>query len=339
MKVRIKVTSSTLRIVVTLAGIGGSELACGSGPRISNVDHGSRSPVVRARGRRYGHLITPICDKPNKRHLEHSCWPVEPASGGHFVTVSASCGITDQGSVECWKAGLASPPTGRYETIDDNGRNACATRSDGGVGCWGRAPWPSVPSSPRFTAIAAGGSGNGNLPSEGINACGLTDAGDIECWGDGTPHWTGKLQLKGPFRSVDIGSGDVVALRATGEIDSFIGPDVTDKYTQTGPYSLLSANGHVDCQLLVSGRVECQGGLRKAAESPPAELSDVRLLRTGSDHACALLANGDLRCWGDARPPPRLKFSYVSQPDIWDSYCGITVDGRAYCWGNASAGS
>jgi hypothetical protein len=330
---------SNFGVAIVSALIGVSVIACSSRAPSSNLGEGYRSPTVRVRGPRYAHLPTPICSRQLDRHAEHSCWSVEPSKGDRFITVSASCGITDQGSIECWKTALASPPKGRFEAIDDNGWNACATRSEGGAGCWGRAPWTTVPRTDKFTVIVAGGSGPGNSDSEGINACALTELGDIECWGDGSPHWNGSLHIDGPFRAIDLGSGDVVALRSSGELDSFIGPNISDKATHAGPYVLFSANGHVDCQQHATGKLECQGGLRKAAETPPADLANVILLRTGSDHACALQANGDVRCWGDARPPPHLRFSYISQPDMWDSYCGITMEGEAYCWGSASAGS
>jgi hypothetical protein len=254
--------------------------------------------------------------------------------GGHFVTVSASCGITQSGAVECWKADLVVPPPGQYDAVADNGWDACATRAEGGVACWGRAPWPYVPSAPRFTAVSTVGSLTGYPDSEGINACGLTEHGDIDCWGDGSPHWNGKLHFDGPFLSMQLGSGRLAALRPSGELVYFTGADGRYIRSFRDTCQLFTVNGS-GCQLFVSGKLECQG---RFVESPPADLVDVKHLRSGSRHACALQSDGEIRCWGDARPPPKLKFSYISQPDRWDSYCGITLDGDTYCWGNQSPG-
>lgn len=337
--IRLTTYASIARLlVVVIASTSGSSAGCGSDSSTRRrADGTGRQYLVAAPRPRYEHLVTPQCIDTRDESQAYACWRVSPSAGGKFVKISASCGITERGTVECWKSDLAAVPAGKFAVIDDDGWNACAARSVGGIACWGDAPWPAVPPSAKFVAVAVGGGGDGETDSEGVNACGLIASGDIECWGDGSPHWSGKLFVPGPFEGVDLGCGSVVAQTADGKLVWFSGSKPFD--TRHGPYKTFSQNGGISCQLLASGDVECDGGIvyRPVLNaSPPRDLTGVAILRTGWEHACALEEDGDVRCWGDFRPPPKLKFRYISQPDHWDSYCGITVDDRTYCWGNPS---
>lgn len=334
---------SRLTPVIRLLSVGlgvGSSTGCGSTSTAQREDDraGHRTPFVAVPRPRYEQLVTPDCSDTRDESQSHTCWRVSPSDGGDFVKISASCGISNRGLVECWKTDLATVPAGRFDVIDDDGWNACAARAEGGVACWGDAPWPVVPPSATFTALAVGGSGRGDPDSEGVNACGLTTSGDIECWGDGSPHWNGKLFLPGPFIGLDLGGAWLVAQTDDGKLHWFLGREEQD-LRKGGPYKTFSQNGGISCQLLASGDVQCEGGIvyRPVLNaSPPRDLTGVAILRTGWEHACALEEDGDVRCWGDFRPPPKLKFRYISQPDHWDSYCGITLDDQTYCWGNPS---
>jgi hypothetical protein len=269
-----------------------------------------------------------------KTNDEGACWRVDPKSGRAFVQVSASCGITDRGDLECWKPALARIPRGRFVLVDDTGTDACAARATGGVVCWGDAPWPSVPDSDSFVALSMGGSFRGES-DEGVTACGLTGGGDIECWGDGSPHWSGKHSIKGPFVAVGLGQGRIAGLKRDGSVELHGG--LSDVVVHRGPIRLMDVRG-ATCLVPENGAVSCQGGMWfLGSESPPGDLNDVRLVRSGYDHACALSRDGTVRCWGDARTPPNLNFAYISQPDDRDSYCGIALDGHAYCWGDPSS--
>lgn len=326
-------------MAVALVSITGATGGCGSSSAGRSRDEGVHvQPFSPVRRPRYDHLGTPACSDARDESQAHTCWRVAPSAGGKFVTISASCGISDRGLVECWKTDIAAVPAGKFDVIDDDGWNACAARTEGGVTCWGDAAWPTVPPSGKFTVLAVGGAGRGDPDEEGISACGLTAGGEIQCWGDGSPHWSGKLFLPGPFKSVDMGGGWVVAQTDDGRLHWFLGRE-EQELKKGGPYKTFSQNGGVSCQLLPSGRVECEGGVFYRAvlgASPPRDLTGIVMLRTGWDHACALEEDGDVRCWGDFRPPPKLKFRYISQPDHWDSYCGITIDEQTYCWGNPS---
>ncbi len=311
-----------LALLATAVAVGS---ACGG-----SIHH--RKPVPEPE---YVDLPTPVCSDVRDEDETNDCWHVSPTDGSKFVQVSASCGISASHAVQCWKDALATAPQGSFDVVTDYGRNACAARVEGGVTCWGQSPWPAVPSSPRFTALAMGGGGSGESDRDGVTACGLTENQDIVCWGDGTPHWSGRLNLSGPFTEVGLGGGLVVGLRPDGRLESYLGTENVD--TKLGPFSMVSQHSEVSCQLHNNGSLECRGSwLYDHSAAPPRDLGPVRMIRTGGDHACALEVDGDVRCWGDARPPPALKFRYISQPDFWESYCGITLDGEAYCWGNPS---
>lgn len=291
----------------------------------------------------YGDLATPICSDVRDESLEHTCWRVSPTSGGKFVQVSASCGISDRHEVECWKDPFAAVPAGRFDFVDDDAIDACAARSEGGVACWGNASWPAVPGAPKFIALSVGGSTLAETEGH-VTACGLMIDHDVICWGNGKPGWSGQLFLPGPFATVELGSGMVVGLTTDGFLLAFSGKERVKLERSVGDRSepiqgrfKAFSEGGFDCQIDVKGEIECDGFLPAGvSREPPEDLGEVAQIRSGSWHACALEKDGDVRCWGDFRPPPNLKFRYISRPDTWDSYCGITIDDQTYCWGDPS---
>ena len=65
-----------------------------------------------------------------------------------FASVSAgwnyTCGVRDDGSVECWGNdyyvwvnGRATPPAGEFASVSAGGSHTCGVRRNGSVACWG----------------------------------------------------------------------------------------------------------------------------------------------------------------------------------------------------------
>ncbi len=329
-EMRLAASRATLALVYSL--VAACAAAQPPNPKVRRSDRGSASaPLSPA----YSDLASPACADVRDESLEHACWRIAPQSGSRFVALSASCGVSDRHEVECWRDELSSVPAGQFDVVDDNGLDACAARHEGGVVCWGAAPWPSVPSAPRFLALVVGGSTRGKT-DEDVTACGITIGQDIVCWGNGVPGWSGHLFLPGPFAAIELGAGHLVALTSDGFVKTFGGLPRRDASASTQPrFKAISQDGF-NCQVTSDDHVECQGlALPGTSLQPPASLGQVAQIRSGQSHACALKADGVVKCWGDYRPPPDLRFRYISRP-AWDSYCGLTVDDRAYCWGTPS---
>ncbi len=135
----------------------------------------------------------------------------------------------------------------------------------------------------------------------------------------------------------------------------------------------VSAGGLISCMLLVDGQVRCCGDNTDGAlgdglsehydcggyDCGPAPVSVAGLqtatqIAAGAWHACALLADTTLRCWGDNEggqlgdntiedrftPTPVLGLSGVVHMDTGSSHtCAALDDGSAYCWGWNDEGS
>ena len=106
------------------------------------------------------------------------------------VSMWHSCGLTDDGSLECWGCeptwddidaldlvdfGQCDAPGGTYASVSAGWENTCAVTTEGTIECWGLCSNDTCEvSDGNFVATAAGM----------YNSYGLTEAGEILCWGD-----------------------------------------------------------------------------------------------------------------------------------------------------------
>jgi alpha-tubulin suppressor-like RCC1 family protein len=172
---------------------------------------------------------------------------------------------------------------------DDGG----ATRS-GAVRCWGdshlgqlglpdtSAGAATSPSG--FPAVALGGARAVAVSAGAYHTCALLENGALTCWG-----WNDYLQ---------IGTGN--------------GGEVPSTVAVGGPVHAVAAGGFQTCAILDGGTVKCWGqddagqtGVRTKVRldtSPtPVDLGHGRTARSisvGTSHACALLDDFSVKCWG-----------------------------------------
>jgi alpha-tubulin suppressor-like RCC1 family protein len=222
-----------------------------------------------------------------------------------------TCALLDGGGIECWGdnregelgdgtktsrnspvavSGLSSGVKAIAAGVDDT----CAVLSTGAARCWGgnadgeigdgtqvsrATPVPVANLRSGVVAIAPGSD----------HTCALLNSGGVECWGDnlagalgdGTEddHYT-------PAPVLGLSSG-VQAIASGGEYLGFT------------------------CAIVADGTVKCWGyneegelGDGTAAESRSKPVTVVaptggaRTIAAGAEHACALLASGDVSCWG-----------------------------------------
>ena len=221
-------------------------------------------------------------------------------SGVTAVAIGAghSCALTDAGGVRCWGGNLAgqvgdgttnnrSTPvavlglqTG-VKAIAAGSYHSCALTAKGGVECWGDAyglapvPVSGLPSG--VTAIAAGFG----------HSCALTSAGAVWCWGS-----NGDGQLGDGSPGIRAAPVNVVGL--------------------SSGVTAIAAGGEHTCALMASGGVQCWGADFRgelgdgtstfAVHATPAGVtglsSGATAIAAGDEHSCALMNNGDIRCWG-----------------------------------------
>ena len=133
------------------------------------------------------------------------------------------------------------------------------------------------------------------LSAAGLRTCALTMAGGVRCWGYGS---MGQL---GYGNTLNVGDDEAPA--TAGDVN--VGTPVVQ----------LAAGEYHTCALLQNGNVRCWGNGNFGAlgygntldigdDEVPATAGDVNLgapvvqLAAGEYHTCALLQNGNVRCWG-----------------------------------------
>ena len=258
--------------------------------------------------------------------------------GGEVKQVSAgdahTCALLTNGSVRCWGYGAEGRlGYGNVDIIGDGETPASAGNVDVGD---------------KVKQISAGYA----------HTCALLTNGNVRCWGYGA---NGRL---GYGNTSDIGDNETP--ESAGDVN--IG-SLQAEYVSVG-------NSH-SCALLTNGNVRCWGSGAEGRlgygnvddigdnETPASagnvDVGDkVKQIRTGSDHSCALLTNGNVRCWGsgaegrlgysnvgnigDTETPESagdvnigsLQAEYVSVGN--DHSCALLTNGNVRCWGSGAEG-
>ncbi|MEK6705535.1 MAG: chromosome condensation regulator, partial [Bdellovibrionota bacterium] len=195
--------------------------------------------------------------------------------GGDVIQITAgyvhACALLSSGKVRCWGyGGLGELGYGNTNNIGDNETPASA----GDINVGGD-----------VIQIAAGG----------YHTCALLSAGNIRCWGRSN---YGQL---GYGNTNNIGDNEIPA--SAGDIN--VGGDVVQ----------ITAGEYHTCALLSTSKVRCWGygaygrlGYGNSSDigdnETPASAGDVNVggdvvnIVAGLQHTCALLSNGQVRCWG-----------------------------------------
>ena len=248
---------------------------------------------------------------------------VQLAAGG-----SHTCALLDTGAVRCWGDGphgqlgygntdnIADDETPASSAGDVNvggsvvqlaagGYHTCALLDTGAVRCWGlgndgqlgygNTDYIGDDETPASAGDVDVGGSVVHLTAGWYHTCALLDTGAVRCWGTG---FAGQL---GYGNTARIGDDETPA--SVGDVD--VGGTVVQ----------LIAGGSHTCALLENGAVRCWGfgllgrlGYGNADtigdNETPASAGDVDVggtvvhLTADSQHTCALLDNGAVRCWG-----------------------------------------
>ena len=260
----------------------------------------------------------------------------------------SSCALTSTGAMKCWGSNaygqigtLASNQqktpidvpgfTNNISAIAVGDSRMCALTTAGEVKCIGNGVADS--NNPGISAGAI------SISSGYANSCALMSYGGVKCWGD---NWTGQL-----------GSG-------TWDNTS---PAVNVKGLTSGVTAITSGIMH-SCALLSSGSVKCWGANNygqlgdgtTSNRNEPAQVSGltsgVVSISGGYEHTCAVLTNGEAKCWGrngygelgdgtttHKNVPTSVKVDGQPISGIASisgglrHTCAITTGGAAKCWG------
>lgn len=239
-----------------------------------------------------------------------------------------TCALAGDGAIDCWgndDAGQvrARPITSGFRSLRAGGRVSCALRSDSTAYCWGAGvPGPMSPPIRGFDSLVLGWDA----------ACGEGPAGSFECWGSDA---NGKLSLRPaePVAQLAMGWQQSCALRLDGSLQcwglneqSAEAPPAGNDFVQL---SLASWHG---CALERSGTVRCWGTISQQLGE-----SFVALDSRGRD-TCAVRADVGVTCFGSGPVIDYPALPAVARVAVGDVHaCALLLDGTLSCWGDAAA--
>ncbi|MEK9535450.1 MAG: hypothetical protein VW104_11285, partial [Halieaceae bacterium] len=306
-------------------------------------------------------------------------------STGWFST----CAILDNGDLKCWGAdgyGMlgnggsttldqTSPPstaidlgTGRTAVAISSGNyHTCAILDNGDLKCWGSDAGGQLgdggsntnTDAPSATAIDLGtGRTAVAVSAGGSHTCAILDNGDLKCWGADNHGQLG-----------DGGSNANTNAPSSTPIDLGTGRTAVAVYAANTWTCAILDNGDLKCWGRDHYGQLGDGGTSHSSNthitSPPATPIDLGSGRTavavtgGQEHTCAILDNGDLKCWGK-NGFGRLGNGDINQVDLYsppstaidlgtdrtavavavaiESTCAILDNGSVKCWGRDHEG-
>ena len=309
-----------------------------------------------------------------------------------------TCAILDNGEVSCWGSGtFGQPGYGNTDTIGDNetpgsagavnlgaGRTAtsitagsyhtCAILDNSELSCWG---WggngrlgygntdnigdDETPASAGAVNLGAGRTAT-SIAAGFEHTCAILDSGEVNCWGSGTYGQPGY----GNTNTI----GDDETPGSAGAVNLGAGPAATS----------ITAGSQHTCAILDNGEVSCWGdgtygqlgyGNTNSIgdDETPGSAGAVNLgagrtatsITAGGYHTCAILDNGEVRCWGYGF---RGRLGYGNSDTIGDDEtpasagavnlgagrtatsiaagfehtCAILDNGEVICWGSGASG-
>ncbi len=278
-----------------------------------------------------------------------------------------SCAITSSGAAACWghnflgqlgngssedrpTPGLVFGLTSGVQAISAGHAHSCAIASGGGARCWGYNLGGQLGDGTnvtRFTPVHVSGLSSGVLAIQAgvLHSCAVTSSGAMQCWGNNFLGQLGDGSTTNRFTPVQVTGLD------------------------TGVAG-LGAGHYFSCGLMSNGELRCWGsnyygqlgvGIQVSRQLTPTTVTGLGgtalSIAIGRDHACAVLDNGQARCWGNndhgqlgngslSAPRQRLEPVHVSGLGTSveeiaagaDHTCARSASGDVRCWGSNSHG-
>jgi hypothetical protein len=272
------------------------------------------------------------------------------------------------------------------EGIDDavslsvGARHACAVLRDGGVACFGDnahgqlGAGVGVASSPRALRVKNLASAD-RVVAGPLHSCARVGGGAVACWGENGEGQTGSSthyaeaarELVVPTAVAGVSGAASLALSRSvtcalaGAGPVCWGRDTTQQPIQNTPpaaapwlagATALAGGGEAVCQATRDGTVACRGSGALVTSMGPVALPPMTSFGVGASHACGLLADRTVRCWGQnysgqiGRPRSEIGTN-VTVPSAVPGLpkikalavggygaCALSLAGELFCWGS-----
>ncbi len=226
------------------------------------------------------------------------------------------------------------------------GYHTCGLLADGSVWCWGSNAKGQLgdgtfESSPVPVRVALPAARSVWVSAGAEHSCAVSESGEVWCWGDGTRGALGPATFSESATPVQVGGVANAASVACGE-------GFTCARTTDGEASCWGSN---DLGQLGRG----QAGADATEPLPVSLPAPAEWVSAGAGHACAVLADGGLWCWGDSSagqlgpggsgvvtPSPvqvPLEATALSVASGSLHTCGLLWDGSVWCWGDNTSGA
>ncbi len=290
----------------------------------------------------------------NAAGVTGSAVPAQAATGIKFRDISAggiqTCGLGDAGTLYCWgngqHAATAVNTTEKFRFLATGGDVTCGISEAGKAFCWGKnssgalgtgtagadeTQPVAVQSTELFRSLAIGAE----------SVCGITTAGAIYCWGANDKGQLGLGDTTQRNTPTLLNHGhDYVKIAATAQ--SFCASTVTGKNFCWGSDEQEQlGNG------AASGNKSIASAMDLSQVSGDARFTS---LLAGGWSSCGLTSEGNVYCagaysdgnlgYGGALTAPAPRFvpvpteqKFRSLVNGYDHQCGLTAQGKAYCWG------
>lgn len=197
----------------------------------------------------------------------------------------ATCLLDSNGEPRCWGEGplLQDIPSGPFTELSVGWDAACGRDSEGFYTCWGDDSDSKLSGRPDEPVVA--------LAIGWQQACAVLEDGSIACWGSNDSG-----QASPPpgndYKALSLASWHGCATRSDNTLICWGGVTTAPQ----GQTKVVSSRGLDTCAVMANDTVKCWGN--GAARSVPSLLA--RNVAVGDGHACAILLDGQITCWGAA---------------------------------------
>ncbi|MBA2661632.1 MAG: hypothetical protein H0U74_05015 [Bradymonadaceae bacterium] len=255
-------------------------------------------------------------------------------------------------------------PSGESWVDVSSGFELCGVREDGSAHCWRAGAWTALPGSDWKTLQS------GTLLSALRTHCGLKTDDSVWCFGDNRTGMLGvgtaenstepvRIVEPGPWRSVHVGSEHACAIKNEGSLWCW-GKHGLDGGEHFAPHRMDPAADWVDvagqhqsgCGVREDGTLWCWGGVRAARGALGQVDTDTDWQSVGgASTTCAIKTDNSLWCWGTnhwgERGDPSFDISRSPAPlaGQWREVevglthtCALDMLDRAWCWGHGYFG-